>query len=308
MLFIFYLIGGFYIKQLDEAGLGNYALNINSLINPLGWSKFMQSLSSPEAFESLNYIGLGVILLIPVAAVLIMQDKKIIDTLNTKIDVRKVMILVLFLSLIFFSLSPIIHFGNRIIFEMPLPHGVINTISIFRVTARLFWPIYYLIIIGILSVIIKKSYRINPYLLISFLFIIASIQLIDIRFSDGYTAKLGSITLTSNNNRQLSLDKWKRYIGRRRNLVYLDEMNSSVFFEMADISIHNNYLSINNGYFARSPQSEIWGYISIQKNALKNGVADMNNIYITKDRDYIKQILKYKVHKLDGYYLIGDRL
>lgn len=147
-VFTFYLFGGFYggISGVSE-GLGDYSANLNSFINPLGFSNIVKELptySLQYGGEGLAYLGLSIFILGFIGLPEFLQGFK--GLWNRKS--REVILSLLFgLSFIVIALSPIITLGEDVIFEIPVPDFIWDAWSIFRASGRFLWPVMYVFIL-----------------------------------------------------------------------------------------------------------------------------------------------------------------
>ena len=153
--------------------VGDFTMNLNSLINPLGHSVFLPSLPlyTSMQFEGAIYPGLGVLALtvfclvrtlfrkfgrsgageVPgkgAAADSVYRDENFIIRFMKEHPLRfsfAMMALILVLS----SVSPVFAFGDRLIFSLPYPVVLSRILGIFRSNGRFIWPVLYLLIFAL---------------------------------------------------------------------------------------------------------------------------------------------------------------
>ena len=133
---MYYFAGYNYILP-QSSTYGELSMNLNSFINPDGTSILLNDrVTFPLQYEGYNYLGLGFILLIIIAAVF-----------TRKSDFRRLLIFTVpCLLYLLLSLSNVITWDQKIMFEIPLPEKWKETLSIFRSSGRLAWPFYYLLL------------------------------------------------------------------------------------------------------------------------------------------------------------------
>lgn len=316
---VLWAIGGFMVKNSSGGGLGNYQLNFTSLFNPLDWSAVVPSLHKFTG-ESLNYLGLGIILLLPV--VLYIAAKRYdtitkIKALTKKITLRHVLVGLAFVAITIAAMSPRIFFGPYLLVDVDLPGKIEALWGIFQASARLFWVVYYLIILGVLVCIVKAfgAHRKSQLILVSFLLLFVSIQVADIQTSprahghQKMTASWSSAGFVY--NPPLNISKWGEAAAGKSHLVYLDAITPQEFFALADVATRYR-LSMNTGYFARAPHENIQAYQSSAREALLAGDGGMSaNLYITKDVSFVERIQKLEnahVWEIEGYYIIDEKI
>jgi hypothetical protein len=161
ILLVSWQIGVFSVLQgAQSEGYGIYKFNLAALIDPgkpgYGyWSYLLPDLSGDEGYhEGFNYLGLGILLLIPPALFGLTRNYR-----QLFVRCRRMRLLIIALIMLAaFSITPQIgiashQFGFTV--EQPL---FLKLMSIFRSSARMFWPAYYAIYIGIFWMIVH-SYR-----------------------------------------------------------------------------------------------------------------------------------------------------
>lgn len=130
-------------------------MNGNALVNPSScggydWSQFLsirpQILGNYDGF---NYIGFGILLMIPFVFVFLLLVQK------EKTKVREVLknhipLLIVCIVFTLFALSNVITFDEKVCFTYLLPEWLIDICGIFRASGRLFYPVYYLLILLLL--------------------------------------------------------------------------------------------------------------------------------------------------------------
>ena len=137
-----------------HTGFGYYALNLNAPINPFGgWSNLL--LAHPWGtghYEGFNYLGAGIILLICV--MLIPQWKTISQREWLK---GNYWLILLCISLTFYALSNAVTLGEMTLIRYPNIYGPLS--QIFRASGRFFWPVWYLILLGVLALLMRQESR-----------------------------------------------------------------------------------------------------------------------------------------------------
>jgi hypothetical protein len=313
---IFWLIGGFAVKGGDvvSEGLGDYAFNLNSLYNPLGWSQFLMPIKNAStSVETLNYLGAGVLLLIPVVIYTWLRSTTQIRNFIAKnMNARHLLIALAVMAVCLFAISPRMQFGTAILLDLNLPARLEEIASIFRASARLFWPIYYLIVTGVLAYIILRGRRKAPVILVAFLATFVFIQVVDIRFSKEARHKATDANTVSSDafhyRPNLNIEAWGTYAHGKKHMVYLDGKGHEQFFDLADVALAYD-LTLNTGYFARGPYPQILRYQEEQRKLLLNKQADVrSNLYVTQNADLARSLqnVGYKISKQSKYFIVSS--
>lgn len=305
----------------DAAGLGLYSSNLLSLVVPLGYSSLFSMKISTLQWEGLGYLGLGVILLIPVLYALFLkrQNTYSLNTIKRRlhkiITPKNILYVMVILGTLLFALSPIIYLGNWLLINLPLPHAVEKVWSIFRSTGRIFWPLYYLLLVYIIASIIKNPLKIKPSLLVLFIGPFLLLQVVDIARSPialekkhyVATSLQGKSTNTFNSYLIQSSCKKDKVIILDDNL----EVGADLFREMPQYLIRCTP-PINNGYFARPPKDAILSFAREQRQIILTKESSLQNnvLYMTRSREFAEQVRnthRYDLKHIEAYWIITDK-
>ena len=173
--------------KASRDGYGFYSMNLNSLLNPTSiggyrWSAFLgvrpQTLGNYEGFL---YAGVGVMAGLLVAAVLLIikgDIRKAPSVLKRNIPLIAVCV---FCTL--FAISNTVTYDDMILFKVPLPKFIEETCGIFRSSARILYPVFYLICIGIILTVWKYGKFGNKRAPYYIMLILCVIQIMDLRYA-----------------------------------------------------------------------------------------------------------------------------
>lgn len=310
---VFWVIGGFAVKSDGSAeGLGEYAFNLNSLYNSLGWSGYLEAIPNASASgETLNYLGLGMLLLLPVALACLLyrlRSRERVRVVLKRISFKHVLAAVCVLGLLVLSISPRVQFGLTILADVDLPGRVERWWSTFRASARLFWILYYMILVGSMAIVLR-SLKSAPKWVLPLLFLIfVSIQMIDIGRSAQATEKYHHFQQVNRGVKinEKGIAEWQALAGSRQHMFYLDPMTPDDFFSLSDIAVKYK-LTMNTGYFARAPYQDIETLQHDQLRELLAGKGNPSMLYITKNHSRAKDLKRagHKITSLHGYYVVN---
>lgn len=134
-------------------GFGLYRTNLLTLINPFNWSYLLKNLpGAPEDSEGFGFLGLGLLFLAICALVGWLQGR---TGFGAALRKRPFLLLAL-VGLGIFSVSNHVAIGS-LEFTYPLPAVVINVANIFRASGRMFWPVYYAVILAIIFLVVRAN-------------------------------------------------------------------------------------------------------------------------------------------------------
>lgn len=129
---------------------GHFCMNLNALWNPsslgLRWSLLLpvqnQVLGNYDGF---NYLGLGVLLgCLGVGLWALVRYKTVHPLLWCR---RHFCLLLVCLCLTGFAVSNVITANGAVLLRLPLPRFITELATTFRSSGRLFWPVYYLLLL-----------------------------------------------------------------------------------------------------------------------------------------------------------------
>lgn len=168
-----------YFSIVDGAGGGGfgwYRMNLISLFDAEGWSYVLPSFATGGGdYEGFNYLGLGVLLLVPAAGFAMLRSNIRVKALLS----RWPWLMLAMLGLTVFALSNQIGLGAHT-FSYPLPKTVEGLASIFRASGRMFWPVFYAIVL-LVTFLVVRGYR--PAFAMALLALALTTQIVDTRIA-----------------------------------------------------------------------------------------------------------------------------
>jgi hypothetical protein len=170
--FGFWVAGLFMMGEgIVKAGFGVYRMNLDSLVDPSGWSYLLKDL--PEGtgdYEGFNYLGLGGLLLVLAALPAL---KGALPALRAR---RQYWPLLLFLlGLTLFAISNNIGLGSMNLL-IPLSKRWIDRANVLRGCGRMFWPVFYVILWVSIRTLFKRH---PPKVAAAVLFVAVMAQAVD---------------------------------------------------------------------------------------------------------------------------------
>ena len=287
----FWIIGGFTGESLPAYGFGKFSMNLNALFNPNGWSKYIPNLENAftEQYEGLQYIGLGFIILIPILLVLILcnlKNIKLKDYVNSKNIIGMIPYVLVVVVLLFISVSNIITLNGEVLLEYEMPKLIRSILEIFRSTGRLFWPVVYGLMLGMIVLLIKiLNGRKNIMIII--MISITTIQVADM--SDVLKTTRDFYKSEQKFDNILKSDIWDE-VGEKFEHIKILPAYTSTYSYFAEIATKYD-MTMNIGSFARAPYDNIYNLVKEVSDDLIKGEYDKETVYIIQHFGLLNEIM-----------------
>lgn len=259
---IIFLLGGFTSSTAGpEPGLTSFSYNLNSMLNPQGWSSIYKDLPLRWGqYEGFAYLGAGCILILVFTGITLLagdSSKKLIK--DNKYNI--IAITIVFVVAFFLALSPVVTFGEHVLIEYRLPTSIFNLWSIFRATGRLIWISVYILLFSGLIITFKICNKKTFTILISFSLLL---QMYDLHNHFRETYSYFSQTYTYNSELR-DTEFWemigndddiKRIILTNPNSFSTNGISNNEIYSLADWALDSNK-TLNTFYFARTSEDEV---------------------------------------------------
>lgn len=177
-LLIAMYLGGYFTIPLasttsrDLGQFGDYPNNLLSFFYPNGWSYLWNGIPQKFInFEGFNYLGLGIICLLPIAIIGLLKHINVLHPLMKGHGFVVGSVIFMYI----FSLSNSVHIGFNV-YEIPMPEFATQLLGIIRCSGRMAWPLTYLLLYCLLAILIKTF---NPKLTGFLLFSALTLQIGD---------------------------------------------------------------------------------------------------------------------------------
>jgi hypothetical protein len=129
------------------AGYGRFSLNLNAPFNAMGYSPLLPALplAHPDQKEDFSYLGLGILALLAIG--LIRRPRAVLWPAER----RFAALACVALACTALAVTTQVTLGARTLVTIPLPAALDSALQTLRASGRLFWPAYYSIVVGALS-------------------------------------------------------------------------------------------------------------------------------------------------------------
>ncbi|MCX6550426.1 MAG: DUF6311 domain-containing protein, partial [Acidobacteria bacterium] len=156
-------VSGLFLLQgqgsLAAEGLGYYSMNLLAPVSPGGWSCVLPALpiaGNGQEYEGFQYFGLGNLLLIAVAALLVASRRPIAGSKEAR-RIWAPATAGVCLLMAAFAVSPRITLGSRVLADLTGPWSA--PLSAFRSSVRFFWPLAYLTLAWAVATVARRLPR-----------------------------------------------------------------------------------------------------------------------------------------------------
>ena len=287
---------------VSRDGYGFYSMNLNALINPTScgnykWSSVFKVLPQILGnYDGFNYLGAGIFLGIMIVALLFLKY-------GNKVSIkRNIIAIILFAMCTLFAVSNVVTFNDRILLEIELPSKIFEICGIFRASSRIFYPVYYIIVISVILLLWKYKDNISRKKVCFILCLLCFVQIFDIH--------------------HCIIEKHKKMVDNSTWVSILDdEAINDIFYNgdnviLESCSLDRRYLSIaalKNGCKLYYSVANSGNYDNTKEEALtrldqiKSNGRLGSDIIITSKEDILNQYLMYEnigyYEKYDCYFI-----
>ena len=284
-IFTFWFFGGFYghISGASD-GLGSYSANLDSLFNPIDYSRIIKELPLIDCqYEGLSYIGIMAVILFIPAVIYLAFDFRTLWSGH-----KNLIISVIFTSTVLWiiALSPRVTIGSTVLFEIPVPDPVFEAWSLFRASGRFLWPVMYAVMLMTLYFARCGLKRFFVYIMI----IGCLLQIFE--FSDKVRAisdEYGSLREAHFAADSLDLSDWTGighlqfmhdyYFGE----FYGDE-NRDQLIGYTEFALRNG-MTVSNFHFSRDDMDKVRDWIEKSEEELISGNPRSDTMYVFRKQD-----------------------
>lgn len=261
-------------------GFGDLGMNGLSIFYSKGWSHFQILSDVYQDYEGYNYLGLGILLGLPVLLFYVLRSSALFNFIKN----QPCLCLFLFI-LLCLAVTNKPKFGT-FAFEFAIPEYVSAAVSVVRASGRLFWPLYYLLI---LAIVLSITRVFRAKIAWMFLFFMACFNIYDT--SAGFLfVKKNFIdkhpSVTQDNWKFVSVFKspfWQQAGQKYQNIILVPTINQGSDWESLSAFALNHGMGTNAVKFGRIDQVKV----SLANNQfisdLNEDALSDNNLYILGD-------------------------
>lgn len=174
-------LAGYFLKmEVSTGGFGYYSMNVLSPLWPVGVGPLLPhsaAAATSGQYEGFNYLGLGILLaLVFVVLRSLAGHRRDHQPLATRLyKAPDLSLIVVGVALSLLAISNEVTWGSHVLLVMPIPSRLQAALNIFRASGRMFWPVYYLLIL----VAIRGTLRLTAPMCARLLVVVFVIQVVD---------------------------------------------------------------------------------------------------------------------------------
>ena len=309
-------LAGYFLKmEVSTGGFGYYSMNMLAPFWPVGVGPTMPRsivAATSGQYEGFNYLGLGILLALLFVALRslagLRRHRQHGATHFHKAPDLPLIAVAAALSLL--AISNEVTWGSHVLFVVPIPGRVQPAFNIFRASGRMFWPVYYLLILVAIRGLLRLSKPICTRLLV----VVFLVQMADL-FSFFHTINVAS---TVNAQRYhfpvYSSPFWALARTRYANL-YVVPGQYTADDNIAYESLANAYgFSIDTVYAARLPSASLQEQRTRRHEQFFEGALDPRGLYLIQPSAYatlasVQQLFPPStgVGDIDGFTVVAPQ-
>jgi hypothetical protein len=307
---------GYFAVGAGSAATGNYglgAMNVLAPFNSSGWSyvipaipqtpfNFVQSNLILNNVEGMNYLGAGSLMILLIAFVGIIKNK----SFTTSWLKNYPFIFLGLLSLSLLAISNKVSIGP-LNFTFQLPEEVIGIASMFRASGRMFWPVYYMIVLCSLVVVFRSFKKPVAVLMIG---ACALIQIFDThaQWSSERNALQRASMETPKNILVSSF--WNIAGNKYDELIRVPAKNNLYDWVLFSRYAAANKMATNSVFLARFDENKLLDLNEALDKEISNGQYRPSGLYIIEDSGIIPVLMnldqsKHLFARIDGYNVLA---
>ena len=300
------------VKSATRGGYGYYGLNLNALFNPKShggftWSHILpQREQGMETYEGFNYLGLGMLLMAGIVLILLLLKSISEQEYRRKVILflrRNIVFICCMLFMTLFAVTNIVIWDETPVFQVDLPEKLIEMCSIFRASGRMFYPVYYALMLALIYYMSENLKTETVGILLTvFLFV----QVYDMR--DVYIEKYRLMQENSRNETLVDNEELRKISGKNV-LAMIGPQNFELQRALAVWAASRNmgvaYSIANTGEYYNSE-----GLTYALADAMQTGEIFPEVVYVTIDEQIMESWRSalegqaYKEYKRGFYYFV----
>lgn len=283
----------------QTGGYGAFRMNLASLLDSNGWSYFLQDIPSTAGdYEGFNFLGLGGMGLAIFALPGLWREQ------GRLLFKREWMPLVVVLAgLAVFAISNSIAVGPYEVVHIPLPTDIDRIANILRASGRMFWPVWYGLVLGGIWLLHRYwGTGVASLILACLLFV----QVIDTSAGwRSYRARF-SVSGSQWSIPQLSSPLWDSASVAYRKVRVIPSTdahhNDKAYWKIFGYLAASHGMAVNIAYLARVNPTGMQAAERLEASVVENGSFDDETLYVMLTEEVVRAVAKHvRADDLFGY-------
>lgn len=277
--------------DLASTGLDTYSMNLFGPIASAGWSRFLPRLavaSELQDFEGFQYLGLGLLVMIPVAAVVVLRRRGL--------PWRHIMPLgIVAAAMAVYALSPRVTLGPEVLVDYSTP--VLERVAFFRATGRFLWPATYMLLaLALWAIVTRTRVQIAATVLAATL----ALQAADVSPQWITLRDTAHADVFHDWPRTMPSPTWEGLLPHYRHIIFYPPEQcgpAPVPFLHAAVLAGTYGLSLNTGHLARRDQAATAEYCAQMGKNFNAGLVRDDTVYLLH-RGLLERFREVAIHPI----------
>lgn len=261
-------------RGMRAAGFGHYKMNLLAPFDGAGWSALgLHIPTAPGEYEGFNYLGAGVIVLAALALLLALANG-----IRRRWSTRHSLLTAMALALTAVAITHAVGVGG-VQWQVPLPAKLVDKLQDLPVqaTGRMFWAVYYLIIVAALFALARV---LRPVPLRLVLLGVLALQLIDLSPGLGQVRHTNVVRAGMTLPEELRSSFWAEAAGKYRSLRRLPTRFAGPDWESAAFFAQQHGMSTEIVQVARLDVKPFWALDRRKRAHLFEGALESDSLYL----------------------------
>lgn len=297
---------GVFEPHWPSGNYGAFAMPLDALWNPgiQGYSTFLPAIEQRpgRGFEGFQYLGLGLLILLPLAAVLARRlPRPATDAPDSLARLKWLVPALIALTALAISTYP--DFAGQRLQRYPLPDNIAVALDAVRASGRLFWPVAYVLVFAGIRILFRLEPR-RAGLVLAALAVVQTADLVPMAISiRGHSAAAPDAPLYA----RTRSPEWDRLIAQAKDIAFIpgDVTKGLGVFQEVAWRAAKTKVPVRAVYAAR-PSVASGARQSKETDAFRRGEVVPGRLYILIDGEPIPPPLMTRVRPLDGVTILFE--
>ena len=255
-------------------GYGTFRLNLLAPFDPRGWSYILRTIPMQIDFgNGFNYFGLGVLI---TGVFAFFAKVKIHASLPSFLAAKENLFLyICFIALCLFAISNTVSLGLWK-YTFPLPDAFLGFASLLRASGRMFWPVFYFLLLVFIAYIVKGFSKKSAIIILG---VCCVIQIVDTSAGWRHIRKALNISSTTQET-PLKNPAWDLFGTQYQNLVRYPVHNQGNDWQYFASYAATHKMGTNSVFLARLDETKLTSSDQKINLQLRSGSLDRKSLYV----------------------------